>query len=368
MLDVAGHRLLKPGAALAVLVAALLASLIFAGGSSAASFRPPAGKTFHGVSDTGDTHDFNKFSRQVRAHPALLQDFFHWNVPLSTGALDRWQQTNTRGVLSLSTAPGGEPEIISPKRIADGHGDHYLLRLNESIAHSKQIVYIRPFGEMNLHFNPYCAFNADGSKRHNHSTRWFKRAWRRMVIIIKGGKRSTINAKLRKQGLPRIYRAKSNKSKIYRRKDVPHFLDHPKVAFMWTPQTSGSPDVRGNQPRNYFPGGKYVDWVGADAYSKYANHTLWKNLGRFYRKYNKWPFVIGEYGPWDNDTSGHFTRRIFRWAKQRKRVDALNYFRSNDGSNVYNVQYYPGAKRSLRHLLKHKRYMQYAPGSRKNHH
>ena len=344
---------------------AVFCLLAGADGAAANSYRPPAGKTFHGVSDTGFVHDFNRYSKQVKSHPALLQDFFHWGVPLSTGALDRWAATDTRGVLALSTAPGGEREVISPKRIADGHGDHYLLRLNESIAGSKQVVYLRPFGEMNLHFNPYSAFNVDGSPRRNHSTRWFKKAWRRMVIIVKGGKRSKVNAKLRKQGLPRIYRAKSNRSRIYHRKDVPHFLEHPKVAFIWTPQTSGSPNVRGNQPHNYFPGGKYVDWVGADAYAKYANHTLWKNLGRFYRRWSRWPFVVGEYGPWDNDTEGRFTRRIFRWAKKRDRVRALMYFRSNDPDNVFNVQFYPGARHSLRHILDRGRYAEYAPGTRR---
>lgn len=357
----------KLGAVATALTVALALSTLVADAATAKSYRPPSGKTFHGVSDTGQVRDFKRYSKQARAHPALLQDFFHWGVPLSTGALDRWQKTNTRGILALSNAPGGRKEVISPKRIADGHGDHYLLRLNASIESSKQIVYIRPFGEMNLHLNPYSAFNADGSPRRNHSTRWFKRAWRRIVIIVKGGKRSKINAKLRKQGLPRIYRAHSNRSHVYHQQKVPHFLEHPKVAFMWTPQTSGSPNIRGNQPRNYFPGGKFVDWVGADAYSKYANHTLWKNLGRFYRDYDKWPFVVGEYGPWDNDAKGEFTRRIFRWAKQRKRVRALNYFRSNDTENSFNLQYYPHARRSLRNILDRKRYMPYAPGSRQNH-
>ena len=46
-----------------------------------------------------------------------------------------------------------------------GHDDHYMLRLNQSIDNFDQVVYIRPFAEMNLHVNPYSAFNADGSRR-----------------------------------------------------------------------------------------------------------------------------------------------------------------------------------------------------------
>ena len=44
-----------------------------------------------------------------------------------------------------------------------GHGDRYILKLNQSIARSKQVVYIRLFPEMNGYWNPYSAYNADGS-------------------------------------------------------------------------------------------------------------------------------------------------------------------------------------------------------------
>ena len=63
---------------------------------------------------------------------------------------------------------------------------------------------------------------------------------------------------------------------------------------MWVPQSFGSPNIAGNQPADYWPGGKYVDWVGLDIYSKFAGA-----FGRgvdFFEKYDRWPFVIGEYG------------------------------------------------------------------------
>ena len=36
---------------------------------------------------------------------------------------------------------------------------------------------------------------------------------------------------------------------------------------------------------------------------------------RFFDRYDSWPFVIGEYGPWDNDYGGAFTGGLFRWAE-----------------------------------------------------
>ena len=328
-------------------------------------YTPPKSKLWHGVSDTGKVRHFKRFNRQVRAHTALNQVFFHWGVPLTTGALDRWEKTDSRGILSLSTAPGGQPEVITPRQIAQGRGDHYMLRLNASIAKSGQVVYIRPFAEMNLHYNPYSAFNADGSPRSGgHSTHSFRQAWRRMSLIVRGGKRDTINDKLRGLGMPRIYRAKSNNSKKYKRKGVKHHLARPRVAFQWMPLTRGSPNVPGNSPRDYFPGRRYVDWVGTDAYSKFSNKTLWTNLNAFYKRWRGYPFAIGEYGPWDNDFRGKFTARMHKWARTHRRVRALLYFRSVDPDNEFNLQHYPRAKLRLRSILNKGRYQEYAPGTR----
>ena len=63
-----------------------------AGDAAARAFKPPHHKTFHGVSDTTVNHDFHVFARRVGAHPALLEDFYHWDVPLTTGARSRWRR------------------------------------------------------------------------------------------------------------------------------------------------------------------------------------------------------------------------------------------------------------------------------------
>lgn len=331
-------------------------------------FSPGKNRAFHGVSDTGRVQDFRKFRRQVRAHPATLQMFFHWGVPLkSSGALHRWWKTNTRGVLSLSTAPGGGEEVITPAQIANGRGDHYILRLKETIANARQTVYIRLMPEMNGHWNPYSGFNADGTRRKGKSPWAFKRAWRRFTLIIRGRKRNVINKQLRRHGMPRIYRAKPPVAPVYKRRDVPRILKRPRVSLMWVPQTFGSPNVPGNQPRNYFPGRKYVNWVGADIYSKYATPGVWRALNRFYRdrRWRRKTFVIGEYSPYDNDHSGAFVRKLFSWERKRRRVKMLLYYRSVTHGNPFNLQYYPGAKRSLRRRLNSNHYRQFAKRVRK---
>ena len=350
--------------ALLVSACALVVTAALAGTASGARYVPPGKKIWHGVSDTGHARDYRRFNKQVRAHNALSQVFFHWGVPLTTGAFRRWEKTDTRGVLSLSTAPGDGDEVTTPRRIARGYSDHYPLRLNGSIDNFNQVVYIRPFGEMNLHINPYSAFNADGSRRPGHSTRAFRLAWKRLAIIVRGGRRRGINERLMKLGMPRIHRAKAEDDPVYDDLNVRARLDRPKVAFMWMPLTRGSPNVPGNSPRNYWPGRRYVDWVGTDVYAKFSNNTLWTNLRRFYRNYRRFPFAIGEYAAWDNDFDGSFTRRIHRWARSHRRVRALLYFRSVDRTNEFNLQHYPGAKRALRGILKGRRYAPFAPGTR----
>ena len=99
-------------ASVAVLSCAIAAAT--APAAAAEDFAPKDGHAFHGVSDTGHVGAFREFSHQVGAHQALLQDFFYWRVPLTTGALYRWGATNTRGVLSLSTATGAGEEKITP--------------------------------------------------------------------------------------------------------------------------------------------------------------------------------------------------------------------------------------------------------------
>jgi hypothetical protein len=333
--------------------------------TAARKFTPRHHRIFHGVSDTANNRDFHRFRERVGAHPAVLENFYHWDTPLTSGALQRWRQTRTRGVLSLSTAPGGQPEAISPRQIAKGRGDDYIVRLNQTIAKSKQVVYIRLFPEMNGYWNPYCAYDANGTKKgRSHSLNSFRRAWQRIVLIVRGGKRKKINRKLRQRHMPRILRASSNHARIYRREHVHRRLDRPEVAFMWSPQTIGSPYVAGNQPGHYWPGRRFVDWVGADIYSAYATPGVWGAFKSFYRKWRHWPFVVGEYSPWDNDYRGSFTRKLFKFALRHRRTRMLIYYRSVNPGTPFDVDNFPRAKRVLRHMLNKRRFDPYAGGIR----
>jgi hypothetical protein len=358
------------GIALIALTAVVLPAAANAQGNRDDAFVPPHHGIFHGVTDTGSVRDFHVFNHRVGAHSALLESFGRWGGQHLGAGLHRWHVTHTRGVLSLSTAPGGQPETISPGQIARGLGDRYILSLGRRIARSGQVVYIRLFPEMNGYWNPYSAFNADGSSRGaSHTTNAFRNAWRRIVMIVRGGHRRSINHRLAKLGMPRIYRASSNDDPIYQMRHVPETLPRPDVAFMWVPQTIGSPPLRANEPGRYWPGGGYVDWIGADIYSKFATPGIWASFKRFYSHFRNprrhhWPFVVGEYSPWDNDYHGAFTRRLFNWALHRRRVRALVYYRSVTPNNAFDINHWPMARTVLRGKLDNRRFKPYAPGLR----
>jgi hypothetical protein len=131
---------------------------------------------------------------------------------------------------------------------------------------------------------------------------------------------------------------------------------------MWVPQTIASPPVAGNQPGYYWPGHRYVDWVGADIYSKFASPGVLSALHQFYRTWHHWPFVIGEYSPWDNDFSGSFARHLFRWALHHHRVRALIYYRSVFANNAFDINHWPRARHVIRHFLNRHRFDPYPPG------
>ena len=156
--------------------------------SPATPTRRRDGKIYAGVSDTGRKRDYRAFTDLVGTHVAVLQSFQTWGS-WQEDHRQAWKRTETRGMLSISTTGSYEgAEVISPRQIRRGRGDGYLMRVGRELDAWDRPTYIRLLPEMNGHWNPYCAFNEDGSKRDAaHSTAQFRKAWIRSVLIIRGG-------------------------------------------------------------------------------------------------------------------------------------------------------------------------------------
>ena len=334
----------RRGARVAPLLATLgcvaLALLVAPAPARAEAYLPPPGKVFSGL--TGG-RDVTAFEQVVGAHPSVFQFFTHWGEPLDW-AFDAAARSRARPMLHFSTS-NGRRELITPRDIAAGEGDGYLIELNRRLAASGQVTYVRLMAEMNGHWNPYCAFDRSGRARGpSHSTASFRGAWRRSALVLRGGPIEAIDAKLARADLPPLRGAAGG-------------LPTPKVSLLWVPQVAGAPNVRGNSPRAYWPGSRYVDWVGTDFYSRFPN---WSGLERLYRAFRRKPFALGEWAIWGADDAG-FVRRLFRWARRHPRARMLIYNQGAEPSGPFNLARYPRAAAELRTQLRSPRWRSYAP-------
>jgi hypothetical protein len=319
-------------------LAAALLTLALAAPASAAQLLPPKNKVYTGV--TG-SKSIAQFKSQVGKHPSVFGFFTRWNGPVEY-IYDSAERAGSRLTLHISTQDGyGTPEAVTPRGIANGAGDGYLLKTNQRIAEYGKPTYVRFLAEMNQANNGYSAYNRDGSSRGpSHSTGAFKQAWRRATLILRGGPVAGIDAKLAALHLPAVRTAATD-------------LPVPQVAMLWVPQTEGTPNTHANRARAYWPGGKYVDWVGTDFYSKFPN---FKDLKTFYDDFPRKPFVFGEWALWGSDDPG-FVRKLFAFVNSHKRVRMLLYNQGNLTGGPFRLTRYPDSTAAIRAALRKKRFL-----------
>ena len=334
---------------LLLLLAAFIAafSLLVSAGLSAGSnaraltYKPPHGKIYFGATDTGEASDFRTFGQDVGKHPSVIQTFHPWGNSLHQ-AMPRWKSVRARPMLHITTAADDGTELITPRGIALGRGDDYLLRLNSALDRKRIITYIRPLGEPNRCLNPYAVVDCSGYSRGNsYSHRWYKSAFRRIAIIVRGGgKRGSINRELDDIGLPKI-------QKLHKKKDLPRRLPTAPVAMVWSPLPDGSPNVNDNEPRYFWPGKEWVDWVGTDFYSRYGS---WRALKKFYSTFAKGkhkPFALTEWGLWGSDKP-KFVKKVFKFMRHRDNADMLIYYQDFGSSNEFRIQNFPHSEKVLK--------------------
>jgi hypothetical protein len=353
-----------PRALVIAIVATLL--LAFAAPASATPYVAPRGKVLVGV--TGG-RTAGGYARAAGKRPAMFQFFVAWGDRFHY-AQRRARQARAGLMVHLSTYNGpGTKERITPRDIALGRGDRYLYELGRGLARYRHPVYLRLFSEMNNAANPYSAFDASGRARPAHSHYWFRQAWRRVYLTVKGGRVLTINRRLRGLGLPAlqylplqsnirlagiIARADRGHPPLRRRVRAARRLPRPRVAVQWVPMTAGSPNIQPNRPGRYWPGSRYLDWVGTDFYSRFPNFA---GLSRFYntKRYAGRPFAFGEWGMWGRDDPA-FMRRFFDWVAAHPRVRMLAYYQGNRTTSPFRLYRYPRAARVMREELRSARY------------
>jgi hypothetical protein len=335
-------------AALACALAALAALLLGAAPAGAGLLEPPGHKVYFGVSDTGDPAQFGEFSNAVDKHPAVIQSFRTWGSDFPD-SIQRWQTARARPMIHITTADNNDGhEILTPRAIAQGAGDEYLVRLNRLFWEKQMRAYVRPLGEPNRCLNVYAAYDCAGDPRGGgHSPRWYKLAFRRIYVIVHGGgKARAIDRRLAKAGLTPL------------RSEVGGLPAAP-VAIVWSPLPSGSPTVPQNRPRHYYPGSRWVDWAGTDFYASYPE---WKSLTGLYNRFAGKPFVITEWGV-ENGDDPNFVSRLFTWLDRHPRCKMLVYYQDFGSTSSYRIQNYSASLGVLKDRLHSGRFPAYAQGA-----
>jgi hypothetical protein len=320
---------------------AAVVGLIAAPLAAAREYIPPGNHIFAGL--TGGK-SILPYQHMVGKHPAVFEDYLTYNTPSYWIGAPR-RSFRSRLGLELSTSKGYNLRgLITPRGIAFGGSDRFLVALNRNLFKSRRIFYVRIMGEPDGWWNAYAAFNADGSFRGSqNSPTSYIQAWRRSVIVLRGGPVAGINRRLRRLGLPAL-RTRNKR------------LPRPKVAFLWVPQDAGSPEIAANMPASFWPGSAYVDWIGTDFYSSYPNFSL---LSHFYNQFGGKPFVFSEWGVSDDDPG--FVHQLFAWVASHPRVRMINFYQGYGSSNPYDLKHYPATQRALRAELHSKRFLGYPP-------
>lgn len=240
-------------------------------------------------------------------------------------------------LLALNAGAYGAHESATPQGLAMGRNDEFLVQLNTQIdAWSGDRFYVRPFPEMNGHWESTCAYNKNGTRRDvAHSTQWNRKALARIAVVLRGGTQASINAKLAKFGLPGIDR------------DLPVTI--PKLRIVWNPQGFGAPDVPGNAAQAYYPGDAYVDVIGDDLYDIRGHGATWAAAESLYKAHPSKPFAFPEWGLWGFDDPA-FVRDMAKWLRSHKRVEFAAYYSGRPGS-IWDLASKPGSRAAYRAVI-----------------
>jgi hypothetical protein len=274
-----------------------------------------------------------RFAAQTGQASGTRLLFVGWGQGLTYGSpfADLFQTMSTKPMLAL-TAGLQHGGAISPRQVASGSGDSYLVALSQALHAWGKPIFVRPFPEMNGHWNPYCAYNTDGTKRDSaHTTALYRAAFARIYLIVHGG--PGVNRTLTALHQPLVRTSLDS---------------NPNVEVIWNPQGRGSPDLPGNSAAAYYPGDSYVDVVGDDLYDIRFNPD-WSDAEALYKAHPSKPFAFPEWAPWDIDDSG-FVAHMASFVKTHSRLTLISYYSGRPGS-LFDLAKKPKALAAYRKLI-----------------
>jgi hypothetical protein len=329
-------------------LAAGLALLVAPAAAAAASFVPPGEQVYWGGQGGYSQAHIRDFAQQSGKHPAVFNYFISWRAMESSFHWLSFRLADARAqetAAMLSVAP--EDTGLSPRDLARGKGDAFLVGLNRLLAAHGEVTYLRPLSEMNNANNSYAPYDQSGRSRGPaNAVGQLKNAWRRIALITRGGEVAAIDAQLRRLHMPPVRTAAGE-------------LPRSAVALMWVPLSYGNPEIAKNHPGNFWPGGRYVDWVGTTWYSPYKATAAMRS---FYngRPWRAKPFAFAEWGVWGRDDPG-FVHQFFGFLKAHPRVRMAVYYQSALLKPEFRLSTHPRSRAALRQAVRWPRLTGVAP-------
>ncbi len=130
------------------------------------------------------------------------------------------------------------------------------------------------------------------------------------------------------------------------------------MSIVWSPLPGGSPRVKGNFPGNYWPGRRWVDWVGTDFYSQYP---VWQDLNRFYagKQWRGMPVAMTEWAVSAADDP-RWVKQVIAWTVHHPRVRMLVYYVGFGTGNPYDLALYPRTLNTLRKKIRRPNFLETA--------
>lgn len=206
---------------------------------------------------------YDRYARQVGREPAVIGSYKTWSIP----AIDRPRLNAiwSRGALPMVTWEpwGGHGKVFSLADIAAGRYDRYIYRAAAAAAAWGKPLFMRFAHEMNGDWYPW------GRGSNGNTPRLYIAAWRHIV---------------------RAFRASGAEN----------------VIWVWAPNQNFS----GRFPfRQYYPGDRWVDWVGLDGFN-WARSPRWQSFTEIFAgSYNAMvgmtakPMMVAETGSWEDGGS-----------------------------------------------------------------
>jgi hypothetical protein len=283
----------------------------------------------------GITGNIGRFQQLTGQQSAVHQAFLGWGQGHAYGSHFDALMTMFGPVpmFHLGTAAGpGRTEAITPAAIAAGRGDSYLIALNGAIHDFGKLVYVRPMAEMN---NPINLYSYERKHDAAHSPPAYQSAFCRIFILLHGGAKAQLDARLKAQGLPPVAR------------DLAVNPYPSRLRLIWSPLAGVEQGA--NPASRYYPGDGCVDVVGNDMYSSSPGGGSFEENQALYDAHGNKPYSLPEWGLQGVDDPS-FVQRICDFVKTHRRTQMATYYESKPGS-PYDLGSKPKSKAVYRACL-----------------